>query len=98
MNKNPSLEDHIEFLIRFHKPTSRQIELEKLAIPFAKNICEHLDKNEKQMLNELKNITDKYSIHKQLENIIIPDVWNSNSRIYGQAIEDSLNVNKLNQM
>ena len=31
-------------------------------------------------------INDKYSIHKQLENI--NPVWNSNSRIYGQAIED----------
>ena len=31
-------------------------------------------------------IKEKYSFHKQLENI--NPVWNSNSRIYGQAIED----------
>ena len=31
---------------------SEKIELEKLAIPFAKNICEHLKKNEKQILSK----------------------------------------------
>ena len=35
-----------------------EIELEKLAIPFAKNICEHLDKNEKQITSSSSKFLD----------------------------------------
>ena len=34
------------------------IELEQLAIPFAKNICDHLDKNEKQITSSSSKFLD----------------------------------------